>query len=578
MQTDSMPSTSPDSPYLLVEVSLTDLAMSMAPLIGMAIVSYGMGLQLESPMVVGMIRTFIQLSILGGILTPIFVWGTDYWEIVAAYVFFMVLLASFEASSRSLYYFRGMAGSVLMAFLLSIVLISIFAFGVIIQPTPVWDPQYVIPIVGMLLGNAINGVSLAINALLTGLVEQSAELELYLSFGANSQEASTRLVQESIRVGAMPTLNSMSVIGLISIPGMMTGQILGGSSVGDAAQYQMLIMYLIATITLGTILIESSIICNHVAFSDNARLDTSHFIKRPSKTTFLSQLSLCFYTVVAKVLGSQSKRETVNENTPLKKNNETKSALPGAVVASSGSLELVPIVSQNDNRSDSRNRVLELQNVCRTVMTETGKRTLFSNLSASFERGDIVAVRGPSGIGKTQLLRLVARLDALEDESSGGSELLLHGQNLTNFQNLTHWRRQVRYVSQYKVDIPGTPADFLQRVAGFSAWRHGQGKDELVSIWSTTTIALLNEWGLESQVMGMEWSKLSGGEAQRVYLAIAVATRPDVLLMDESTAALDQDSKTRVERSIERLAVENGMVVLWITHDQEQVSRLSKNV
>eukprot|EP00977_Amphora_coffeiformis_P005321 scaffold1139_cov174-Amphora_coffeaeformis.AAC.6 len=568
--------TSLNHQYLLVEVSLADLAISMIPLLGMAIASYRMGLQLESPMVVGMIRTFVQLSILGAILTPIFLWGTQYWEIVVAYVFFMIVLASFEASSRSMYYFRGMVGSILFAFMVTILLISILSFGLIIRPTPVWEPQYVIPIVGMLLGNGVNGVSLAVNSLLTGLVEQSAEIELFLSFGANSQEASTRLTQEAVRVGAMPTLNSMSVIGLISIPGMMTGQILGGSSVGEAARYQMLIMYLIATVTLGTILIEAWIICNHVAFSHSARLDTSHFIKRPSKTNFLSRLSQGLYSLGAKVMASPYEHDTVNEYTSLTKKNGASRVSPEAVIPSSGSLELVSIVSRNGNGSP--NPVLELRNVSRTLVTETGKRVLFSKLSASFQKGDIVAVRGPSGIGKTQLLRLVARLDALQDERSRGSELLLHGQGLAAFHNLTHWRRQVRYVSQYKVDIPGTPADFLQRVARFSAWRQVQGRDELISAWSAAAKALLNEWGLESQAMNKNWSKLSGGEAQRVYLAIAVATRPDVLLMDESTSNLDQESKTRVERSIERLAVENGMVVLWITHDEEQVARMAKNV
>lgn len=92
------------------------------------------------------------------------------------------------------------------------------------------DPQYVIPIVGMLLGNCINGISLAMNAILTSLVESSREIELLLSFGANSYEATARLFREAVRTGAMPQLNSMAIIGIISIPGMMTGQILGGKS------------------------------------------------------------------------------------------------------------------------------------------------------------------------------------------------------------------------------------------------------------------------------------------------------------------------------------------------------------
>jgi ABC-type iron transport system FetAB permease component len=79
---------------------------------------------------------------------------------------------------------------------------------------------------GMLLGNCINGVSLSLNFFLTSLVESSREVELFLSFGASSYEASARLTREAVRTGAMPQLNSMAVIGIISIPGMMTGELL----------------------------------------------------------------------------------------------------------------------------------------------------------------------------------------------------------------------------------------------------------------------------------------------------------------------------------------------------------------
>ena len=71
----------------------------------------------------------------------------------------------------------------------------------------------------MLLGNCINGISLALNSLFTSIVECSREVELLLSFGANKYEASSRLVREAVRSASIPQLNSMAIIGLISIPG-----------------------------------------------------------------------------------------------------------------------------------------------------------------------------------------------------------------------------------------------------------------------------------------------------------------------------------------------------------------------
>lgn len=207
----------------LIHVSTPLLILSAVPLLIHAFLSSQMGLGLESPIVVGILRTFIQLTILGAILRPIFFWGIDLWWLVLLYVLFMVTLASLESSARSKYYFRGMLSCILAAFLLNVGVVSLFSFGIIIRPSPLWDPQYVIPIVGMLLGNCINAVALSMNAIITSLVEQSQEIELFLSFGASPEEASARQMREAVRVGAMPMLNSMAVIGLISIPGMMTG-------------------------------------------------------------------------------------------------------------------------------------------------------------------------------------------------------------------------------------------------------------------------------------------------------------------------------------------------------------------
>ena len=97
--------------------------------------------------------------------------------------------------------------------------VSLFAFAIVLQPSPVWDPQYVIPIVGMLLGNCINGISLCLNSMLVSMVDSAREIELLLAFGASPYEASARLLRESIRTGTMPQLNSMAIIGVISIPG-----------------------------------------------------------------------------------------------------------------------------------------------------------------------------------------------------------------------------------------------------------------------------------------------------------------------------------------------------------------------
>jgi putative ABC transport system permease protein len=550
----------------LIHVTTPFLLFSATPLLGLALVSWHMGLDLESPIVVGVLRTFVQLSVLGAILHPIFHYGVEYYWLVFFYCIFMILLASLETSARSRFYFQGMFSCVLAAFLLNIGLVSLFSFGLIIRPKPLWNPQYVIPIVGMLLGNCISGVALSMNAILTSLVEQSQEIELYLSFGGSPEEASSRLMREAVRVGAMPMLNNMAVIGLISIPGMMTGQILAGSPAMEAARYQMLIFYLIAMCAFGTILSEIWVV-KKFAFDETQMLRTDRFIKRKDTLSFLSRIAISYNywrSFFFHIEGTTTMNTLVvnGETEPLAQKGWTTE-----YVAPKGTLEVFTMHSGQCQYKHGSN--LEIRQVSRSFNTNGVDRILFQDISISLQAGDIAAVRGPSGVGKSQLMRLVAGLSPM---NSG--EMLLDGVIKSDFSNPAQWRRQVRYVSQYKVDIPGTPRQFIKQVSSFHSWRK-QGMPSLDEMMASCC-RLIQNWGLEPTFLDSEWKLLSGGETQRVHVAIAIASRPRVLLLDESTSALDLDSKTRVEDSVELAASEYGCSVLWITHDEDQVSRMGR--
>jgi len=567
-----MDASSFEDPEGLIHVSTSLLFISTVPLFIYAFLSSQMGLGLESPMVVGVLRTGCQLTILGAILRPIFFWGIQLWWLVLLYVLFMVTLASLESSARSRYYFQGMFSCILASFLGNVGLVSMFAFGVIIRPHPPWDPQYVIPIVGMLLGNCINAVALSMNAIITSLVEQSQEIELLLSFGASPEEASARLMREAVRVGAMPMLNSMAVIGLISIPGMMTGQILGGAPAMEAARYQMLIIYLICMCAFGTILVEVFVV-RIIAFDQHTQmLRTDRFILRETKLSFLGRIAATGTFLRSVWAPTRVEDGTMGETVPLTTMNKN----DVEYVTPKGSIEVTTVRSGTpDDGPCSTTTVpnLEIRQVSRSFPANDGGvvRTLFTDVSKTIYTGDIVAVRGPSGVGKSQLLRVIAGLSPMDEHHE--SDVLLEGLSRNEFKNPAQWRRQVRYVSQYKVDIPGTPRQFIQQVSCLNSWKkHNMPSlDEMV----TFSLSLLQNWSLEASCLEKEWKHLSGGEAQRVYVAIAIASRPRVLLLDEATSALDLDTKTRVEDSVELAAQESGISVLWITHDEDQVQRMS---
>jgi len=168
----------------LITISPPLLLAATLPLFIIAAISFGLELNLERSVIIGTIRTGLQLTICGYVLKPVFLYGEkpawdDFgWLLVAAYLIVMILLASWESSNRSKYSFHNMFACILASLLINVSLVSILAFGFIIQPDPIWSPKYTIPIAGMLLGNCVNGISLSLNSLLTDFKEKASEVEL----------------------------------------------------------------------------------------------------------------------------------------------------------------------------------------------------------------------------------------------------------------------------------------------------------------------------------------------------------------------------------------------------------------
>ncbi|KAK9814854.1 hypothetical protein WJX73_000242 [Symbiochloris irregularis] len=188
-------------------------------------------------MAIAAARCMIQLSILGYVLVPIMA----HWWSCLLYAAFMIAVAGAETISRPPYAFNGMLVQTLIALGSSGSLVMVYSMLIIIQPSPLWNGQYLIPTFGMLLGNAISCMSIGLSTTLEELTTGKDRVELLLSLGATRLEATRSLVQHSMTTALTPVLNQMSVIGLVSIPGMMTGQILGGSPPDVAARYQMVL-------------------------------------------------------------------------------------------------------------------------------------------------------------------------------------------------------------------------------------------------------------------------------------------------------------------------------------------------
>jgi len=214
--------------------------------------SYALELGLGKRLLIAAARTTVQLLLIGLVLQKIF--ALDHWAPVLGLGLIMVLIAGFAAVRRTTRRFPGIWLSSTLSILVSSWLVAGIALTSIVRAEPWYLPQYAIPFLGMILGNALTGISLGLDRFAETLVRGKDEVELYLTLGGTRWEAALPAIREAVRTGMIPILNSMTVVGLVSLPGMMTGQMLAGVPPAEAVKYQIVIMFLIASVTaLGTV-------------------------------------------------------------------------------------------------------------------------------------------------------------------------------------------------------------------------------------------------------------------------------------------------------------------------------------
>jgi putative ABC transport system permease protein len=206
-------------------------------------------LKLGKQFIVAALRTTVQLLLVGLVLKLLFEnLNLGFMTAVAA---LMLLAAGREVMARQQHRLRGAWGYGIgtLSMLLSSFTVTLLALTAIIQVEPWYTPQYSIPLLGMMLGNCMTGIALAVDRLTASAREQRDRIEAQLLVGMGWAEAIAALRRESIRVGLIPTINAMAAAGIISLPGTMTGQILSGTPPVEAVKYQILIMFMIATST-----------------------------------------------------------------------------------------------------------------------------------------------------------------------------------------------------------------------------------------------------------------------------------------------------------------------------------------
>lgn len=237
----------------LIELDLVGMSFAVALMLLAIGLSAWQRLGLEWNLLVATVRTIVQLLVVGYLLAIVFALRNP-WAVLAI-VTAMTGIATVVARNRISRKVPNLVPIVGGSILLSTAFTLAYVNLLVLRLEPWYEPQYLVPLAGILLGNAMNAAALAGERFVSILNNSHLEIETHLSLGATPHQATMQYRKEAIKAGLIPTINSMMVVGIVTLPGIITGQILSGVDPLNAALYQMLIMFMLAIATLITTVI-----------------------------------------------------------------------------------------------------------------------------------------------------------------------------------------------------------------------------------------------------------------------------------------------------------------------------------
>ena len=224
--------------------------------------------------IIATLRMTVQLLLVGLYLEYIFKINNTLLNI--AWVLIMALLASYTIIKRSGLRYKVFLLPVLISSLISILVIDAYFLGFIIKLDNIFDARYLIPITGMLLGNTIRNVIISLNSFYNRIDDEQNLYRWYLANGATRSEALLPFMRDALKKAFNPVIANTAIMGLISLPGMMTGQILGGSDPNVAVKYQIMLMITIFSSGILNVLLSITF-SNRFAFDSYGNLKKDIF-------------------------------------------------------------------------------------------------------------------------------------------------------------------------------------------------------------------------------------------------------------------------------------------------------------
>lgn len=228
----------------VIPISDWQLALAVSLVVVTGAISALLRLGLLKSLTIATVRTFLQLFLMGWALKYLFAWDNPW--LTVALLIFMLGFATWTALQRVGGAPQRYYGLTFLSLVPGSLLITAIVCALIIRGDPWYSARVVIPIGGMIIGNSLNGISLALDRLYSEVRARSDEVETLLALGASPWEAARDRVRAALRAGMTPIINSMMAVGMVFLPGMMVGQILAGSEALTAIRYQIVVMLMLA--------------------------------------------------------------------------------------------------------------------------------------------------------------------------------------------------------------------------------------------------------------------------------------------------------------------------------------------
>ncbi|MFP4474289.1 MAG: ABC transporter permease [Desulfatibacillaceae bacterium] len=238
----------------IVDIRFWQLGLALIFVVTAGTISLIHGLGLARDLAVGTVRTFVQLFLLGYVL--VFVFTLDTGIVVVLIYAAMIAFAAWTIHSRVKERQVAFFVPTLVSMLASYMVVSVVVCAVMVGVEPWWKPQYFLPLGGMVVGNSMNAIAITLDRMFGELRSRRDEVEMMLSLGADYREASHDVFTNALKAGMIPSINSMMAVGMVFIPGMMTGQILAGADPLVAVRYQIVVMtMLVGSTALGSLIV-----------------------------------------------------------------------------------------------------------------------------------------------------------------------------------------------------------------------------------------------------------------------------------------------------------------------------------